>query len=119
VTRGSTVNVALGTAGLAAVTAQTIGSKYVAGGGALAGSTENDSTAPVVVTVTLTGPGVSRVELSHVPLAPCGRPLVRKEPSAPGTAMVRTVTPEAAPNAKPYCSGFVDATLTLTEYELP
>jgi hypothetical protein len=33
--------------------------------------------------------------------------------------MLRTAVPEVAPNANPYCAGFVDATLTVTEYELP
>jgi hypothetical protein len=113
------VNAAFGVDTLRAVTAQTIGSKYVAGDGALAGSTENEVTAPPVVTVTLTAPGVRGVELTHVPLAPCGRPLVRNEPSTPGTAMLCTAIPDAAPTANPYCFGLADATLTVSEYEFP
>ena len=118
-TWGSTLNVAFGVDTAAAVTAHATGSKYVAGAGALAGNTENELTPPVVVTVTLVDPGGSGVELTQVPLVPCGSPLVRNDPSIPGTAMLCTVTPEGAPNANPYCGGFAEARLRVTEYALP
>ena len=76
-------------------------------------------TAPLVVTVTLMAPGVSGVELIHVPLVPCGKPLVRNDPSIPGTAMLCTAAPEAAPKANPYCAGVADATVNVTEYAFP